>query len=154
MLKVITKRRGVTLLELLVVVILVGIFSSIVVMRFGRSLFSEFGAQSDSRIVSLALLQAQRAAIATGDNHYVEFDGTTATNFQIVRRGSGSDTVVDGPHDLSADVTITVSHTQMEFNFEGQALAAYVADLVGVDRSWQISTVPITGAVSVVETTP
>jgi len=146
------QRRGVTLLELLVVVTLMGIFSTVVTMRFGRTLFAEFGTQSESRRISLAMLHAQRAAITTGANHYVEFDGTTATTFQVVR--TTGPTVVDGPTDLSSDITVTVSHTQMVFNFEGQALAAYVVDLVGVNRSWQIAVVPVTGAITVTDTSP
>lgn len=148
------QRRGVTLLELLVVVMLMGIFAVLVTMRFGRAMLSEFGSQSESRKVSLALLQAQRSSITAGDNHYLSFDGTTATSYQLMRRTGSGDVLVDGPHVFSTDVTVTVSHTVMEFNFEGQALAAYTVTILGVNRTWQASVVPITGAVSVVETTP
>ncbi len=141
-------------MELLVVVMLLGIFTVLVTMRFGRSLLAEFGSQSESRVVSLALLQAQRASITSGDNHFVQFDGGTATNFRVMRRTGSGDVLVDGPQNFSSDVTVTVSHTEMEFTFEGQALAAYVADIVGVNRSWQVTVVPITGAVAVAEVTP
>ena len=141
-------------MELLVVVTLLGIFSAMVTMRFGRTMLSEFGSQSESRKVSLALLQSQRAAITTGDNHFLSFDGTSATNYQLMRRTGTGDVLVDGPHNFSTDVTVTVSHTAMEFNFEGQALAAYIVTIVGVNRTWQASVTPITGSVTVVETTP
>jgi len=144
----------VTLLELLAVVTLLGIFASVAMMHFGRSLFADFGAQAAARQLSLALLQSQRAAIATGNNHYVAFDSSTPTSYRIFRRLDSGQTLVDGPHELSADVVAIVSHTSMEFTFEGQALAAYSLTLEGENRSWSMSVVPISGAVQVTEITP
>lgn len=147
------QRRGVTLLELLAVVVLISIFAAIGMARFGRSIFAEFGAEGEIRELSLALLAAQRSSITTGDNHYVEFDAVQATSYRLMRR-SGTDVVeVQGWEPISSDVTLTVSSATMEFTFEGQALAAYTIDCVGLDRSYRLAVVPITGSLQVTETT-
>lgn len=140
------ERRGVTLLELLAVVTILGIFASITMMRFGRSIFADFGSQGEARAISLALLQAQRGAIKTGDNHYVEFDATAATSFSIFRAMDTGDRLVDGPHALQEDSTITVSSTKMEFTFEGRALGAYTVTLDGENWTWNLEVVPINGS--------
>jgi type II secretory pathway pseudopilin PulG len=143
----------VTLLELLVVATLIGIFASVVAMRFGRTLFSEFGANSLARELSLDLLTCQRAAITTGDDHFLSFvvSGGNATSYSLIRDTAGGDVLVDGPKTFSEDVTVTVSHAEMRFNFEGSAAANYSLLLTGQNRQWQVDVVPITGAVSVAE---
>ena len=78
---------------------LVGIFSVIATMRFGRTLLSEFGSNSEARVISMALLQAQRGSITAGENHFISFDSDPATNYRVVRRTGGGDVVVEGPHD-------------------------------------------------------
>ena len=149
------KRRGVTLLELLVVITLMGILSSVVITRFGRTLLGNFGSQADARRISLDLLQANRRSITTGDNHFLQFSALSGKGmtYDLIRRAAGGDELFDS-RTLSEDVTVTVSATVMEFNFEGQALGAYVVDLQGDNRSWQLAVIPISGAVRVTETTP
>jgi prepilin-type N-terminal cleavage/methylation domain-containing protein len=149
------KRRGVTLLELLVVITLLGIFTSVAAMRFGRTLFAEFGAHSTARQLSLALLTCQRAAIRTGDDHFLQFtvSGGEAVSYRFMQdTGSGSQ-LVDGPVAISDDVTVTVSDTDMRYTFEGAAGGAYQIQIVGENRSWQVDVIPITGAVQVTDTT-
>jgi prepilin-type N-terminal cleavage/methylation domain-containing protein len=148
------QRRGVTLLELLVVVTLIGIFASTVAMRYGRSIFAEFGSQGTARQLSLALLASQRASIKTGDDHYVEFlaSGGRITSYRIMRDTGGVLTLVDGPTTLSTDVTVTVSNTTMRYNFEGGAQGSYWINIVGQARTWRVDVVPINGAVRVSQT--
>ena len=154
MLKKSQQRRGVTLLDLLAVVTLIAIVAAVAMMRYGRSVMGDFGSQAQARIVSVALLHAQRASITTGDNHYLQFDAVNATTYSLFRRTGGGDTLVDGPYDLSDDVAINVSDTVMEFNFEGQALGPYVVTFVGDNRTWQLDVIPINGSIQVAETTP
>ena len=132
-----------------------GIFASVVAMRFGRTLFSEFGAQATARELSLALLGCQRAAIRSGDDHFIQFTlaGGRATEYRLLRDDGGSGALVDGPRPLSSDVTVTVSHATMRFTFEGAAAAAYQVTLVGRNRRWQIDVVPISGAIRVTDAT-
>jgi prepilin-type N-terminal cleavage/methylation domain-containing protein len=151
MLKTKHERRGVTLLELLAVVVILGIVGSIAISRFGRTAFANFGSRAEARAISLALLHAKRAAILTGDNHYVLFDGATATNYSLFRVTGSGDVLVDGPHALSDDVTITVSATRMEFTFEGQALGGYTIAVAGDSSTWQLQVTLINGSVQVAE---
>ncbi len=148
------QRRGVSLLELLVVVTLIGIFASTVAMRYGRSIFAEFGAQGTARELSLALLGCQRASINTGDDHFVEFEaaGGRISSYRIMRNVSGVPTLVDGPRTLSPDVAVTVSSNTMQYNFEGGALASYWINIVGQARTWRVDVIPITGTIRVTQT--
>ena len=133
------QRRGVSLLELLAVVTLLGIFAAIATGRYGRSIFAEVGAQAEARKLSLALLGAKRSSISTGQNHYVEFNAAQATSYRLMRRGGAGPVEVQGWEPISDDATISVSSTLMEFNWEGGALDAYTIDCVGVDRSYRLA---------------
>ena len=119
------KRRGVTLLELLVVVFFIGVLAAVAIGRLGKTALGDFGAEGDARRLSLDLAQARRAA--------------------------GGDVAVDEYRGFPSQAVVTVSHGQAEFNFEGQALAAYQITLAGPNRTWQADVVPVTGAVRISE---
>jgi prepilin-type N-terminal cleavage/methylation domain-containing protein len=149
-----SRRRGVSLLELLVVVTLMGIFGAVAVGRYGRQMLSEFGSQSDARRVSLDLTHAQRAAILTGDNHYLEFtsSGGQIAGYQMYRRWDDGTTTPEAEyHDVSSDIRMTSSSSRAEFTFEGQALDNYSITLTGKDREYRITVVPINGSVQVTD---
>ncbi|MBC8352934.1 MAG: prepilin-type N-terminal cleavage/methylation domain-containing protein [Planctomycetes bacterium] len=148
------QRKGVTLLELVMVVTLMGIIAAIGTARFGRSAYANFGAQGEARTLSLSMLRAKRAAITTGNNHFIQFDATTATQFSVMRRIGSSSTLVDGPHLLNSDVTVVASTTEMDFTFEGEAAASYQVDFTGNGRNWRLNVVPVTGAVIVTDVSP
>lgn len=151
------RRRGLSLLELLAVITLMGIFASIAIARLGPTIFGDFGSQADARRVGLALLQAKRRAITAGNEHAVAFQNDAYGNltYKLVSVDPfGGTTLVDGPFPFSQNVAAAVSHNTMTFNFEGQALAAYTVDLTGPHKSWRISVVPINGALSTVQTAP
>ena len=133
-----------------------GIFAAIAIARLGPSIFGDIGSQSDARRVGLALLQAKRRAITSGNDHAVTFqnDASGKLTFNVVSVGGSGTTVVDGPFSFSQNVVPAVSHNTMTFNFEGQALAAYTVNLTGPHKSWRISVVPINGALSTVQTAP
>jgi prepilin-type N-terminal cleavage/methylation domain-containing protein len=145
--------HGVSLLELLAVVTLIGIFSSVVVMRYGRTLFGDFGSQSVARQLSLDLLTCQRAAIRTGDDHFLEFTlgGTRAVSYRLMRDTGMATVLVDGPRTFATDVVVTVSQDRMRYNFEGAAAANYSITLVGQNRSTRIDVIPINGTIRVTE---
>jgi len=145
-----SKRRGMSLWELAAVVTLLAIVAAIVVGRNGKQLIGTFGAQADARRVGLALLQAKRRTIGTGTVHGVQFNSSSGAivSFSVVSIVSGVATVVDGPTNFSSDVTVTSSNTQMTFDFEGKAGAAYWAQFAGPSATWRIDVTPITGAVS------
>ena len=151
------RRQGVTLMELLAVVILMGILAVVGIARFGRSASANFGSNGEARMLSLSMLRARRLAITTGDNHFIQFDAaapTAATQYNVMQRTGSGDVLVEGPHLLNSDVTVVASEAEMDFTFEGEADGAYQVDFDGNGRSWQLNVVPITGAVSVAEVTP
>jgi prepilin-type N-terminal cleavage/methylation domain-containing protein len=151
------RRQGVTLLELLAVVTLMGILAVIGTTRFGTSVSANFGSHGGARTISLAMLRAKRLAITTGDNHFVQFDAATptaATQYSVMQRTGTGDVLVEGPILLNEDVTVIASDAEMDFTFEGEAAGAYQVDFTGNGRNWQINVVPITGAVTVAEVTP
>jgi hypothetical protein len=69
-------------------------------------------------------------------------------SFSVVSIVSGVPTVVDGPTSFSNDVTVTTSHTQMTFDFEGKTSATCWVQLTGPSVTWRIDVTPITGSVS------
>jgi hypothetical protein len=148
----------VTLLELVLVITVMGILAAIGTARFGRSAYANFGSQGEARTISLALLRANRSAIKTGDNHFLQFDAISpapATQYSLLRLASdGTTSLVEGPHLLNADVSVIASAAEMHFNFEGEAAGAYQVDVTGNGRQWRVNVVPITGAVAVSEVTP
>ncbi len=144
------RRRGVTLLELLVVVTLIGLFASVAAGRYGRSFFGDFGSEGAARRLALELSRAQRLAITTGENHYVELVRSEGrTGYRLMRRGSSGSTPVDGPFWLDKEVTVTSTHNELEFTFEGEAVAAYRVQLSGPNRQKVLTVVPVTGAVRI-----
>jgi Tfp pilus assembly protein FimT len=139
-------------LELLAVLLLIAVFTAVAMARFGIEPLKNFASQSDARRLASDLIQARRRAISTGDNHYVEFasSGGAVTGYTIYRRlGGGGVAAVDAARPFVQQETISVTHSQMEFNFEGAALAAYQATFTGPDRTAQVTVVPVTGAVRV-----
>jgi Tfp pilus assembly protein FimT len=148
------RRPGATLLELAAVLGLIAIFVALAAARLGPLTMGNHRAAADARRLALDLLQAQRRAIATGDNHYVEFDmsGPNALAYTLYQRNSGGGaTAVDAERTFPASLIVTPSHSAAEFNFEGSALAAYQVTLSGADRNWRVTVVPLTGTVQVEE---
>ncbi|NOY30308.1 MAG: prepilin-type N-terminal cleavage/methylation domain-containing protein, partial [Planctomycetes bacterium] len=150
-----TLRRAMSLLELTIVVAILGLLSVASITKFGHSALGNGGAEGFARKISLAQVQARRSTISTGDNHYLQMttSGGNVASYALFRRSSGGDVQVDETRSMPQEVTVTSSATTLEFDFEGAALGAYTVDVAGPNRSWQISTVILTGAVRMVETT-
>ena len=103
----------------------------------------------------MAMTAAKRSAISTGHDHVMKFTsrGGTVASYQLMRRDGMSLTAIDSAHIFPRELSVTVSHAEMYFTFEGQAKAAYQIQLRGADRSFQLDVVPITGAITTTETT-
>jgi len=136
-----------------VVLVVLGILAAAGVSRYGHLGLGTLGAEAEARRVALDMFQARRRAIATGENHYLLFQtsGGKATSYTMYRRTGGGDTVVEAVREIPGGVDATVSHTTCEFNFEGQALAAYQVSLAADSRSWSVNVVPVTGTARVTE---
>ncbi len=140
-------------MELVAVVTLLGILAGIAMFRLGTAGIGDFGAQGVARRIAIDMRLARRAAISTGDNHYLSFtvNGGNATDYRMYRKASGGDVTADAVRSLPEDVSVTVSATTVEFDFEGQALAAYQVTLTGPNRTFQLNVVPVTGVVRISE---
>lgn len=140
-------RRGLSLLELLVVVTLMGVFAAAVGSRFSRSIFGDSGARSGARMLSLCILTAQRNAVRTGDVHGIEFAGspTKISGWTTFRRyPDGSHVTIDQTVALPDECTLTVSDTSVVFDFEGNGTSRFTAKFVGPNRAWSLSVEPLT----------
>jgi prepilin-type N-terminal cleavage/methylation domain-containing protein len=148
------RRRGFTLLEAIAVLTLIGLFASIALVRIGPSTAADLSAQAEARRLALHLLQAQRRAILTGQNHFLQ---TTSQSGQIVgytlyqRLGGGSTAAVDAYRAFPANVSAAVTPSDPEYAFDGSALAAYQVTLTAPDQTWRVTVVPTTGAVRVTQ---
>src|SRR5687768_7200473 len=95
-------RRGFTLVEILMVVVILGIASAVIVPQIGTR--SDLKARAAARMVVADLIYAQNMAIATQKWHYVQFD-TTNNRYTVYDDmpldpdGTGPQaTVVPSPH--------------------------------------------------------
>ena len=146
-------RGGFSLMELLAVSALIAIVAAAGIARYGGGTLGSLGARTDARRIALDLLQAQRRTIATGDNHLIRFTPAAAspTSYTILQRSGGGTVTVEATREIASGVTVTASHVDCEYTFDGTALAAYSITVVGGGRTWQISVVPATGNARVVE---
>jgi hypothetical protein len=134
---------------MLAVLVIVALLAAAGVTRFGSSTLENAGAEGFARKLALDLMQARRRTIATGDNHYVQLTlaGPNVASYTMIRRAAGGDVVVDQIRTVPAGAIVTASHTTLEFDFGGAALAAYTIAAAGPNRTWTVSTVMATGAV-------
>ena len=150
-------RRAITLLELIAVLAIMAIFVTVAVSRIGPETIRDFGARADARRLAGDILQARRRSIATGENHYLAFaaSGGRASGYTLYRRSSSQGNVaVDEAYVFPSDVVVTTSGSQLEFTFEGAALAAYQIELTGPGQTWRVDVLPATGTAVVTQTAP
>lgn len=147
------RRWAITLLELAVVLAIVGLVASAAIGRYGFATLENAGAEGFARKIAWSLIQARRSTIATGDNHYLQFntDSGSITSLAVYRRVAGGDIPLDRVYSVPTNVTVTSADNALEFNFEGAALSSYNISVTGPDRSWTINVAPLTGAVQMVE---
>ena len=145
----ISRRRAFSLLELVAVVLLLGLVSIAAVGRFSSTTLENLDAAGYAERVALDLAQARERTIATGDNHYLEFTVTAgqATSYVIMRRASGGDVAVAPVETTPAGLSISVSNAQMEFDFDGSALDAYLVNVASPDRTYSVTVARLTGSV-------
>lgn len=129
-------------------VVVLAVFALVAIGKVGRDTFLDVGAKSHAQRLAVDLSQARRRSIATGENHYLGFinDGGSITGYTLYRRDATLGNVAaDEPYEFPADVIVTVSHSEAEFDFEGSALAAYQIDLAGPNQTWRVNVVLTTG---------
>lgn len=143
-----SKVRGVTLLELIAVVVLLGIIGTVTVASYRRGTISNVSAKTDATRVLADLRLARQRAIATGDNHFLSFgmNGSSASYTVQRRLSNGTTQITSAEYVFYKDVTVTVTPSNPEFTFEGDGLAGYTITLRGADRVYQITVNRVTGA--------
>ena len=151
-----SSRRAISLIELAAVGAILALVTLAGISRFGHNTLANAGAEGFVRQLSLALAHARRSTIATGDNHFLQLSPASGdvTEFTLMRRTGSGDIMVDETRSVPQDVTVTSAQRDLEFDFDGTALAAYAISIIGPNRSWDLSVVPLTGAVESIETTP
>lgn len=143
--------RGFTLLELVATLAIISLLVTAGMASFGAGTIQNVSAEGFARKLALDLLQARRRTLATGDNHYLQLTVVAAkvSEYTLFRRAAGGDVAVDQPRSVPSGVTVTASHTTLEFDFDGAAQSSYSLTVAGPSRSWTVSTTAITGAVNV-----
>jgi Tfp pilus assembly protein FimT len=137
-----------SLLELSVVTVIIGLLGTMAATRYGSSTMADIGAQGFARRLALDFSQARQRAIASGDNHLVRFTivGGNATQYAVYRRQGASTTLVDDLNIVPADVEVTTAGTiDAEFTFTGEALGSYAVTIQAPDRTWTVTVPQVTG---------
>lgn len=141
------------MVELVAVLALLGLMA-FVTATFTTGTLGNLGAKVEARRLALDLAQARRRAIATGDNHLLQFTmaGSTAVGYQIMRRLADNSLVaVDDVYVFTEEVSVSPSAAVAEFDFEGSALGSYAFRLNGPNRSYGIGVNALTGTVTATE---
>lgn len=149
------RRRGVTLLELLVVVTLMGTLSTVVVTRYGRDIFGDIGARSDAQKLWMDLQHARGIAIRNGTEVSVIFEKSSSGNYsgyRVTERTGSRQVYVAEPSSFSSDINVTSTSASVQFTFEGHATTASTIKLKGPNRAWTLTVVPLSGSVRISET--
>ena len=151
-----SERRAFNLLELVAIILLVGLAGVAAIGRFGSETLQNASSEGYARRLALDMSQARQRTVATGDNHYLlmTLSGGNVASYTVYRRDPGGDVIIEQTTDTPAGVTVVASHTTLEFDFDGAALAAYSVSIAGPNRSWSVTTTPLTGTVNTVDTTP
>ena len=104
-------RKGFTLIEITIVIVIIALLISMSVPFFGN-LFTSMGLKVAAREISTTLRTARSYAVARNDNHSVIFtsDGVTATPDIFYVTDSGG-TMVDKGHKTNPGVSITAATT-------------------------------------------
>lgn len=136
------------------VTVLLGVFVGVAVSRIGPSSLTNSRSEANARRLAMDVLQARRRAIATGDNHYLEFvrdaGGSGKRGYAVYRGGDSRATRLTEFRTIDDSVSMKLSDPKWEFEFSGSALATYRAGFGGT-RAWIVEVIPTTGAVSVYE---
>ncbi|WP_425399774.1 pilus assembly FimT family protein [Aeoliella sp.] len=145
-------RRAFSLIELMAVMAIVGLLSSMAFLRFGDAAYRTTTAEGFVRTLMLDLRQARARTISTGDNHYVLLSRTSGVvaSYTLYRDTGGGDVVVDRTVAVPNGVTITTATDQWEFEFDGSLGAGTgtgVMLVTGDCYTWTVTVYLATGNV-------
>ncbi len=143
-------RRAFTLYELLATVTIIGLVAGMAITKFGHSAYQAADAEGFSRRLALDLSQTRRRAIATGDNHYLQFsrDSGVVTSYAVVRDPSGADYQVDDTIAVPAGAVVTTTSDTLTFDFSGALTTGGTSSTVRIDGAnfyWLVTLYHATG---------
>lgn len=128
-------KRGFTLIEILVVVIIIGIASAIILPQISSR--DDLRAASAARALMADLLYAQNRSIALQKMHYVQFNAATNT-YSVLDSMSPANIitqpVTQGPYTVTLGTGTLSSVKIVSPNFDGNTVVAF--DAMGVPYSW------------------
>lgn len=148
------ERRAFSLFELLTVVSIIGLVAGMAILKFGHTTYEATDGNGFSRRLALDLAQARRRAIATGDDHYVQFTRSSGVvvSYAVVRDPSGSDYYVDDVIGVPTGVSVTTGSDTLTYDFTGALTAGGTSSLLridGTDYYWNLTIYHATGRVEV-----
>lgn len=147
-------RSGFSMLEMMAVIVILGLLAAMAVARMDSSTLGNMASRVVARQMALDLMQARRRAIATGENHRLALQAGMGghVGYTMEQGAAGSATAVDEYFAFPSGVVLVISpNSSPEFDFQGEALAAYTITVAGPQRTWQIDVYQLTGAVKVTE---
>jgi prepilin-type N-terminal cleavage/methylation domain-containing protein len=146
------RRRAFSLLELIATVMIVGIVSAAVMLRYGSNTSTQLSAEGFTRRLVLDLRQAQRRTIATGNDHYLVFTSTSgAISSYAVWQDLATDVRVDDNVAVPSGITVTSDATTWNFGFDGNV--TNTGSLITVSTAkhyWNVTLYRATGAIRAV----
>lgn len=140
--------RGMTMVELIMVVTMIGVLTAVVIMRIGPESLGRPGVRATARRLGLDLRHARSLAVTEQTNHYVRFD---ATGYTIYRRDTPSDVAVDVRRTFPKGMSAAPTASDFEFEPTGAALASYTCDLSGSGVTYRVNVIGATGTTTVSE---
>lgn len=146
-------RRAFSLIELLSVLTIVGLLSSMAFLRFGSTTFNSTSTAGFVRALMLDMRQARASTISTGDNHYLLFtrSGGQVTSYTLYRSTGAGDVVIDRTVSVPDGAIVTTGTDQWEYDFDGSVsggLGSGAITVAGPHYTWTITVYLSTGAIS------
>ncbi len=144
--------RAFSLIELISVLAIVGVLSSMAFLRFGDTALQTTSAEGFVRTLMLDLRQARARTISTGDDHYLLLDRTAGavTSYALYRVTGGGSQVVDRTVEVPNGSSVTTATNQWQFDFDGSLAGRTGTDKIlvaGPHALWTITVFRATGAI-------
>lgn len=139
-------------MELIAVVVVVGVLATAAMTRFGHATLNTTDTEGFVRRLVLDLRQARRAAIATGDDHYLQLNRISGvvTTYDLYRDASAGAYTVQPATAVPEGTVVTAGSDTWNMEFTGELTSGAGTSTMTVGGSlydWTISVYQATGAV-------